>query len=273
VLGVTVLNTPTRALTGALVWRAWRGQRLRLILIPLLLACILLALSLLTFYAPGALTGVSHRAVERVASSRYPGISGKAALAMAMLTVQAPHFISAFTASIASSIAVSSFGAESSRGGLENLLAGPYTTREVIYSLGLTSVVLSFFSWIMLTVGTVVIAVVFLLLTGVSLHDAVSGFGQGMLLPLPLTLWGAIVGLVAVLLFPRLAQMRLGTNSSVIQIVAMLPAFVLLIIGISRPNLSLGWVSLGGLLVDLVIAAIALPLIGRGFRREVLLES
>jgi hypothetical protein len=211
--------------------------------------------------------------MERVARAHYPGVSGNAALAMAMLTVQAPHLIAAVSASIASSIAVSSFGAESSRGGLEGLLAGPYRTREVVYAVGLTSFALSFFSWMMLTVGTVAIAVVFLALTGVPVHEAVSGFRDGMLLPLPLTLWGAIIGVIAVMLFPRLAQMRLGSNNSLIQVFAMLPAFILLFVGISRPKLSLGWVSLGGLIVDIVIAAVALPVIGGGIRRDVLLET
>lgn len=261
-------------LVGALVWRT-RKERMRYsvaVLIPfVVIMTIVVVMS--TVGAEDAFNGAES---GRAFGLRY-GASGDS-IALGMLLILVPGLVAVLGASGVAGTVRNIVGAEAGRGGLEALLAAPYTPTSIAASLLGYAITVAAALWaVMTTLGVVAIAVV----AGVHherLHLDAAYVGMALGLPL-LSCWAAAgLALAVNLLFPRLAQAgtwgMAGAGNTIGLAVGMLPGVGALL------GITFGAVSLGALRVFLIggaitafIAVVSVLGVGYGFRPDTALDS
>jgi ABC-type Na+ efflux pump permease subunit len=199
-------------------------------------------------------------------------------IAIGMLLILVPGLIAVLGASGVAGTVRNVVGAEAGRGGLEALLAAPYTPASIAASLLGYAIAVATALWAVMTaLGGVAIAVV----AGVHherLHLDAAYVAMAVGLPL-LSCWAAAgLALLVNLLFPRLAQAgtwgMAGAGNNLGLAVGVLPGVGALL------GISFGAVELGALRVFLIggaiTAAIAVPgVVGvaYGFRPDTALDS
>lgn len=183
---------------------------------------------LVAFYIPGILTGTTRLGLRRAAELYFPTIAdSRAALALAMLFIQGPFLAAVFAQLTGAVTAQAAVGSEAARGGFELLLSAPYRPREIFVAMPAASLAITLVSWAVLMLAMVGIVALALSLVGSRPMLSPGFLALAFLLPLPMALWANLIGLAFALTFPRLAQAPIGTLTSLVQLVAMLPGLVL----------------------------------------------
>jgi len=261
-------------LAGVLIWRSYREQRAKLFLLPLAFAGLIALFTLVAFYVPGILTGTTRLALRRAAELYFPTIAdSRAALALAMLFIQGPFFAALFASLTGAMTAQAAVGSEAARGGFELLLSAPYRPREIFVAMLAASLAITLTSWAVLMLAMMGIVALALSLVGSRPVLSTGFLVLAFLLPLPMALWANLIGLAFALMFPRLAQARIGTSTSLVQLVAILPGLILLLLATVRPDINLA--AAAGIAIALALAGVAagLTVLRRWFRPGALLES
>jgi len=261
-------------LVAALVWRT-RKERMRYsvaVLIPfVVIMTIVVVVS--TVGGEDALNGAE---TGRSFGLRY-GASGDS-IAIGMLLILVPGLIAVLGASGVAGTVRNVVGAEAGRGGLEALLAAPYTPASIAASLLGYAFAVAVALWAVMTgLGAIAVAVV----VGVHherLHLDAGYVGMAVGLPL-LSCWAAAgLALLVNLLFPRLAQAgawgMAGPGNNLSMALGVLPGVGALF------GIAFGAVGLGALRVFLIGGAITAVVavasvigVAYGFRPDAALDS
>ncbi|WP_141727635.1 hypothetical protein [Thermogemmatispora onikobensis] len=261
-------------LTGALLWRGRREQGVRLLVIPLAFALFFLLLCLVTLYFPGLLTPLSRFAIQAQAQAYFGAtVHGNAGLAMALLLIQGPYLIALFAAFMGATLAQNLVGTEAARGGLELLLSSAYRVQEVFVAFLLASFVLTICQWAILALGTLGAAATVLALLRIAFTLQARYIALAVAVPLPIALWANLGALFLGMAFPRLTQIRTGSTTNLMQLLAALPALALLILINIRPDLNAGLVAAIALGVGLAGSLVSAVLLRVRFRPEFVLEA
>jgi len=258
-------------LCGALLWRAGRDQRARLVLTPLLLSLLCLGIVLAPIYLPdGRQTTEGLRQALGLLIGSLP--EDRVGVAAALLLVQGPYLVGILSAVVGARTAEATIGAEAVRGGLELLLAAPYRPAEVFAALLGSSFVLTALAWGILTGVAVGLPALWLLLRhGVSVPGPYLGIA--LFTSLPMALWANLIALSVALLFPSVGLPRVGTSASLAQFVAILPAMGAFLFVTVRPDVHPATVGTVALVVGALGLGVGTGLLARWFRPEVLLEG
>lgn len=153
---------------GSRIGRLWRAQLWRTGQVGLGRAAafamvgglVITAFGLLARFAPGALTSATRRGLEASARSLFPSAeSSAAALALALLWIQAPALLLLFSSMPVSNFAAALSGAEVSEGKAEYLLAWGWTPREIGLATMLTVCTRSLLIYLCMAVAWLVSAV------------------------------------------------------------------------------------------------------------------
>lgn len=257
----------------ALAWRL-RREGLRYFLAALVPFVVVLSL-------PSALASVTHgRGINGAVSDAVIGARYGAhanTIAVGILLTIAPGMVAIFSALGMARMMRGLIGAELSRGGLEVLLAAPYTPGNIAGALLGLGMLVAFGFWLALsTLGAMIIAIV----TTASSDQLSIGAGYlGLVLIQPLlTAWAATgLAMLLSLLFPRLTQLGAAVNvagGDVSSGAALLPGIGLLL------GLIFGLSSLGPLRLLLItggstalILVITVVVVAVCFRPETALDS
>jgi ethanolamine transporter len=258
-------------LGGALIWRGYREQRAKLLVLPLIFAALILTFSLAISF--GAIGPSAHRSLSLNASPYVGGLHDNLGRAMAALFNQGPFLIAFFAAFTGTVVAQNSVGSEAARGGLELLLSVTDRVRELIVALLVGSFVLTLIGWVVLALGTLGVAAIVLVVQGASFHLPLAYLLVAVVMPLALAVWANQLSLFLALTFPRLAQMRAGSFSSVLQLVGMAPAYALFLLVNLRPGLDVAWVAGAALGLGIVGSALGVLLVSFRFRPALVLET
>lgn len=258
-------------LAGALVWRGYREQRAKLLILPLIFAALILAFSLAISF--GAISSSAHHGLTLNASPYFGGLHDNLGRAMAALFNQGPFLIAFFAAFTGTIVAQNSVGSEAARGGLELLLSVTYRVSEMVVALLFGSFVLTLMGWVVLALGTLGVAAVVLAVHGASFHLPLTYLAVAVVMPLAMAVWANQLSLFLALTFPRLAQMRAGSFSSVLQLVGMVPAYALFLLVNLRPDLNIEEIAGATLGLGIMGSALGILLVSYRFRPELVLEA
>jgi ABC-type transport system involved in multi-copper enzyme maturation permease subunit len=258
-------------LTRALAFRGFREQGRWILVNPLLLGAFFLFLVAAAFYFPQVLTGPTRHAIE-TGAMRYQMPNYQGAVALAIILNQAPYFVSLLGALVGSNLAQNMVGQESTRGGIELLLSGPYTPSETLLGLLFVCFTLTAVNWLLLS-ATCVLGALGLLL---AMHIDLAHFGSRLLLllvfPLPLAYLSNLIGVILAIVFPRAAQIRTG-GFNLFQLLAIAPSLVLLLIANFFPSLDPFSLAVCAMGVGLAGSVAAMSIIGRLYDPSSLLAS
>ncbi|MEA2689052.1 MAG: hypothetical protein QOJ39_2267 [Candidatus Eremiobacteraeota bacterium] len=258
-------------LTGALAFRGFREQGRWIILNPLLLAVFFVFLIAAALYFPNVLTGPTRHAIE-VGATRYGTGNHETAIALSIILNQAPYFVALVGALVGSTLAQNLVGQESTRGGIELLLSGPYRLAEVLSALLLVSFVLTAINWLGLSLVSVIGSAALLAAMHTVLPAGAPKLALLLLFPLPLAYLSNLIGVILSILFPQAAQIRTG-GFNLFQLLAIAPALVVMLIANFWPSLSPFAVVAGAMAAGVVGSALAMAVVGRIFNPSSLLAS
>jgi hypothetical protein len=258
-------------LTSALTYRGFREQGRWILLNPLLLAAFFVFLIAAALYFPGILTGPTRHAID-VGAMQYGGSGSQAAIALSIVLNQAPYFVALVGALVGSNLAQNMVGQESTRGGIELLLSGPYSVSEVLSAILLVSFVLTAINWIGLSLTSVVGSAALLAVLHVSLPSLGARLLLLLLFPLPLAYLSNLIGVILSILFPQAAQIRTG-GFNLFQLIAVFPALAVMLIANFWPTLNPAGLALGAMGAGLLGSVVAMTIVGRLFDPSSLLAS
>jgi hypothetical protein len=260
-------------LTEALFQRGLRERGTRLFLFPLGGAVILLLESLLILWIPQVTTLLTRYGLEQAQKLYFGNIQGNLGLSMAFLLIQGPFLMAFFSAFNGATTALSSVGTEASRGSLEVLLGQAYKRSELFLAFLFSSFLLTLIGWLALACSTLGVGTITLLLLHATFHLSAGYLVEVLFLPLPLAFWANLLVLTLGLAFPRLVQIRTGSSTNLLQLLASLPALALFVLIILRPDLDLNLVILGALGISVIGSVFSIVLLHFHFRPQYLLES
>jgi len=257
-------------LTGALTFRGLREQGRTILINPLLLAVLFGFMICAALYFPFALTPPTRHAID-VGASHYGG-SHQTAVALAVMLNQAPYLVALFGAVVGSTLAQSLVGQESTRGGIELLLSGPYRLAEVLMALLLVSFVLTAFSWLALTLVSLAGSAVLFGVLHAALPVAGSRLALLLLFPLPLAYLSNLIAVILSIHFPQGAQNR-GGGFDFFQMFAVAPALIVLLIASFWPALNPFGIAAAAMAAGVAGSAVAMTVVGRIFDPSSVLAS
>lgn len=258
-------------LTGALAFRGFREQGRWIVLNPLLLAAFFVFLIGAALYFPHVLTGPTRHAID-VGASQYGTGNHQTAIALSIILNQAPYFVALVGALVGSTLAQNLVGQESSRGGIELLLSGPYRLGEVLASLLLVSFLLTAINWLGLSLVSVTGSAVLLAVMHTGLPASASRLTLLLLFPLPLAYLSNLIGVILSILFPQAAQIRTG-GFNLFQLLAIAPSLAVMLIANFWPTLNPFGVAAAAMAAGIVGSAVAMTIVGRIFDPSSVLAS
>lgn len=258
-------------LTSALTFRGFREQGRWIMLNPLLLAVFFVFLVAAALYFPRILTGPTRHAID-IGALQYGQAGSQSAIALAIVLNQAPYFVALIGALVGSNLAQNMVGQESTRGGIELLLSGPYSLAEVLSGILLVSFVLTAINWLGLSVAGVVGSAVLLHVLHVSLPALGSRLLVLLLFPLPLAYLSNLIGVILAIVFPQAAQIRTG-GFNLFQLIAVFPALAVMLIANFWPALDPISLAVGAMSAGLAGSVLAMAVVGRIFDPSSLLAS
>ncbi len=267
-------NSSLWSLTRALIWRTIREQGIRLWLFPCLVVSLFLGSIALVILEPSLLTGLTSRALIQVARDHFSAdINTSTGMAMVLLLLQGPYFVALIGALMASSFACAAVGTETSRGGLEIMLSAPLQPRDIFLALITHITVLSAVSWVLL------IGVILILAIG-TLHllepQMVFSFGyllSATLMPLSVILWASLIAVSLSIYCPKLADIHTGTTNNLVQLIAILPAFLLFMAVNLSPRVEPLYVVIAAFGMGLVGSVLTAFFLIRGYKPELFLQN
>lgn len=257
-------------LTGALTFRGLREQGSSIFVNPLVLAIVFVVMVCAALYFPIALTPPTRHAID-VGAANYGG-SRQTGIALAVMLNQAPYLVALFAASAGSTLAQSLVGQESSRGGVELLLSGPYRLAEVLMALLLVSFVLTAFSWLALTLVGIAGSAALLAVLHAGLPVSAGRVALLLLFPLPLAYLSNLIAVILSIHFPHRAQNR-GSGFDFFQMFAVAPSLIVLLIVSFWPSLNPFGVAAAAMAAGIAGSVVALVVVGRSFDPSSVLAS
>lgn len=256
----------------ALFWRSVREQRRRLVITSIIIVGMLIALPLLVLYAPGLVTPQTLPRLEKIASFSLGIHGGREALFAAALLGFGPYLITLLMSNMASSNAQGSFATEATQGSLELLFSAPYRASEIFAGIFISSLLLTFYVSIIVSVCTYGIALAFIAASSITIPWSSSYIILVFLMPLSLSICSALIALFISLMFPGFVKIRTGGTGNAAQILAMIPSFALFILMAFDRSLNTTHMSIYALIVGLSGSIALVWSFGRWFRPELVLE-
>jgi hypothetical protein len=257
-------------LTRGLTVRGFREQGIWLYLNPLLLALFFAFLACAALYFPHLLTPPTRNAID-VGAARFGG-HRETAVAFSVILNQAPYFVALIGAIVGSTLAQTMVGQESTRGGIELLLSGPYRLAEVLLGILLVSFVLTAINWLGLTLVSLGGAAVLFTMAHAALPTTAARLALLLLFPLPLAYLSNLIGVILAIAFPRGAQLR-GGAFDLFQLVSISPALAVLLVATFFPALNPFAIAAAAMAVGLAGSVAAMAIVGRIFDPSALLAS
>lgn len=267
------MSESTVRLTVALAQRMTAQNFMSFLLVPIGLAAVAVAFVLTARYFPEILTGPTRSSLEQIASqSGIPVGATDTARASAALFLQAPYLLTFLSSMYVVSLLSSSLIAETHKGGIEMLLAEPYSPGQIVAAFFWNAVVISLIVWFVM--GFLFIVVAFVLVSTLGLKAPAPSFiGLTLMLPFAGMLWSAQIVFIVHLLFPKMNSVQIGTGRALLNYITSSPAIVVFVVITFFPTLGATTVAFTFLALGLAGAIVVSSLLPRIFRPSVLLEN
>jgi hypothetical protein len=249
-------------------------NKMSFFVVPIGLVAVSVAFVLCALYFPGILTGPTQSSLAQMADLHASTMGdSNVGRAWAALYLQAPYLLTFLSSLYVVTLLSSSLMAETHKGGIEMLLAEPYSPRQIVAAFFWNSVLISFVVWTVTGVLFAIAAVILTKMLGLTPPQDVTALALTVMLPLAGMLWAAQIVMVVHLLFPKMSAVQVGTGRGLLNYAATSPTIAVFMLITFVPSLEAVTVASGFLISGLIGAIVISSVLSRAFRPEVLLEN